>query len=209
MQQADVMVNAQWCKKMKYGLLYKLTFPNGKLYIGITRESLAMRIRRHIQYARQGRMLALSCAIRAHGESSFIAEVIGQGDWDSLKQMEIAAILEHRQAGFVLYNMTNGGDGSLGLPRTAETKAKISAALKGRVMYFSDEHKKRISEAQKGKVIPEDVKQKMREAAKRRCSLAPMSPEQRKKISDSLLGKKHSADRVAARVATRKQNGSY
>ena len=134
---------------MKYGLLYKLTFPNGKLYIGITRESLDMRIRRHIQYARQGRLLALSCAIRAHGEKSFTAEVIGRGDWGSLQKMEIASILAHRQAGFILYNMTNGGEGSLGLPRTAETKAKLSAALKGRAMYFSDEHKKKISEAQK------------------------------------------------------------
>ena len=73
-------------------------------------------------------------------------------------------------------------------------------------MYFSDEHKKKISEAQKGKVIPEDVKQKMREAAKRRCSLSPMSQEQREKISKSLLGKKHSPERVAKRVATRMQN---
>lgn len=53
------------------GILYKLTFPNGKSYIGITTESLSRRVQRHVNYARAGKSYALSSAIRKYGEDSF------------------------------------------------------------------------------------------------------------------------------------------
>lgn len=177
----DLWVNAKdafFQINMRVGLLYRLTFQNGKAYIGITCETLKQRVRRHILYARQGRMFALSCAIRKYGEDSFLAEVLGTAESSELKQMEIETIREHRQRGIVLYNMTDGGDGSLGVSPSQQTRAKISASLSGRKL--SDQHRIQIGESQKGKRIPDEVRIKMRESAKARCAVS-MSDEQRQK----------------------------
>ena len=192
---------------MRTGHLYKLTFQNGKFYIGITRESLKRRVQRHIQYAREGRNYALSCAIRKYGETSFLAEIIGGGNWDELKLLEIAEIKRLRENGYALYNMTNGGDGSLGVSLKGETKRKISSSLRGRKC--SDEHRRRVSEAQVGKTIPDEVREKMRKAAKARVARSPMSDEQRQKIREALAGRKQTPERIAKRVAARKAKGSY
>lgn len=192
---------------MRTGFLYRLTFPNGKVYIGITRETLERRVRRHIQYAREGRNYALSCAIRKYGEKSFSAEIINSGNWEELKALEIAEIKSLRANGHSLYNMTNGGEGSLGVILRIETKRKISSSLRGRKC--SDEHRRRISESQIGKTIPVEVREKMRKAAKLRIVKNPMSEEQKQKIRASLLGKKQTPERIAKRVAARRANGSY
>lgn len=191
---------------MRIGILYKLTFPNGKAYIGITRETLDKRIRRHILYARQGRMFALSCAIRKYGEDSFASKVLNTAESSELKRLEIEAIREHRQLGIPLYNMTNGGDGSLGVRLSQEVKKKISASLSGRKC--SSQHCIRVGEAQKGKIIPQEVREKMRAAAQARCA-APMSDEQRQKRREALAGRKQSPELIAKRVAARKAKGSY
>ena len=192
---------------MRTGFLYRLTFPNGKIYIGITRETLKRRVMRHIQYAREGRNYALSCAIRKYGETSFSSEIIGGGNWDELKSLEIAEIKRLRAIGHGLYNMTDGGDGSLGVSLRVETKLKISSSLRGRKC--SDEHRRRVSEAQAGKTIPAEVREKMRQAAKSRVARSPMSEEQKQKIRASLLGKKQTPEHIAKRVAARRANGSY
>lgn len=191
---------------MRSGILYKLTFKNGKSYIGITRESLDQRIRRHVQYARAGRKLALSCAIRKHGEDSFSSEIIATGVWSELKRLEIESIKIHRASGITLYNMTDGGDGSLGVSLSKETRAKISQSLRGRSC--SEIHCKRVSDAQKGKKISNETKQKMRISAMKRA-LKPMSEDQKQKIRTALIGKKQTPERIAKRVAARIANGSY
>ncbi len=88
----------------KTGTLYKLTFPNGKSYIGITKHSLEHRIKIHIRASRSGRKLAIYNAIRKYG-------TFGDGG----------------------YNLIDGGEGTLGRSFTVseETKAKISASLTG------------------------------------------------------------------------------
>lgn len=191
---------------MKTGILYRLNFHNGKAYIGITRESLSQRVRRHILYARQGRAFALSCAIRKYGECSFTAEILLVAEHKDLNRLEIDAIREHRCRGVVLYNMTDGGDGSLGVSVSSETRKKISASLRGRKC--SQIHRLRVSEANKGKTIPDEVREKMRASARARCA-TPMSEEQRQKRRDALTGKKQPEGLIAKRVAARKANGSY
>ncbi len=186
---------------MRTGILYRLNFPNGKAYIGITRETLNQRVRRHILYARQGRMFALSCAIRKHGEHSFVPEILDIAEASELKRLEIEAISEHRRRGIVLYNMTDGGDGSLGVSLSQEVKEKISASLSGRKC--SELHRIRVSEAQKGKTISPEAREKMRAAAQARCAV-PMSDEQRQKRREALTGRKQSPELIAKRVAARK-----
>lgn len=186
---------------LRTGIAYKLTFPSGKVYIGITRESLAQRVRRHIANARAGKPFALSAAIRKHGEGSFSVEVLGAGSWEELKDIEIAEIARCNALGCGGYNMTGGGEGTLCVTQKPETKAKISASLAGREC--SEDHKRRVGLAQRGKTISEATKQKMRAAAQARVARAPMSQEQKDKISAALKGRPIPVDVLAQRVATR------
>ncbi len=172
---------------MNNGLAYKLTFPNGKTYIGITRESLVQRIRRHIAYARANRQYLLSKAIRKYGETSFKQEILGYGSWDEIKAIEIAEIFKTQSFGISGYNMTGGGEGNLSVVLNAEIKAKISSSLTGRELTYL--HKTRIGIAHAGKKISLETKEKMKAAALDRCK-TPMSEDQREKRRIALLGKK-------------------
>lgn len=184
---------------MRQGILYRLTFENGKVYIGLTLESLERRVQRHISYARAGRQFALSCAIRRHGEDSFKAEVIGRGTRDELMRMEIDAIREHNALGCGGYNMTGGGDGSLGVSLDDVVKSRIATSLTGRKL--SDAHRKRVSEVQKGKKISEETKERMRAAALKRVAERP----------NPLKGRKIPPEVIAKRVESRRKNngGQY
>lgn len=167
---------------VRMGILYKITFPNGKAYIGVTTESLARRLRRHIGYARANRQYALSCAIRKYGEGSLRAEVIGEADtWDALLILERDAIRDHKTLAPDGYNMTGGGEGAFRVSPSEEKRRKISAALSGRKL--SPEHKLAVSLSQRGKVIPEATRKKMSEAHQGR---APMSDEQKRVRSEAL-----------------------
>lgn len=187
------MVNAQ-------AILYRLTFPHGKVYIGVTRQSLEQRVRRHVAYARQGRHFAISCAIRKHGEDAFKREVIDFGTWTEMLAAEIEAIAEHRSRGISCYNMTDGGEGSLGVVPSAEKRKRISASLRGRSL--SAEHRQRVGEIQRGKTIPSEVKEKMSAAAKGRV----ISVEQRQAASAKLVGKKRPPELMQRIWETRKRN---
>jgi len=190
---AELMANAQ-------AILYRLTFHHGKVYIGITRQTLEQRVRRHVAYARQGRHFAISCAIRKHGEDSFRSEVMAFGSWSEMLNAEIDAIAEHRLRGISCYNMTDGGEGSLGVVPSAEKRQRISASLSGRSL--SAEHRQRVGESQRGKTIPEHVKDKMSAAAKGRV----ISVEQRQAVSAKLAGKKRPPELMQRIWETRKRN---
>ena len=68
-----------------------------------------------------------------------------------------------------LVNLTDGGDGSLGVIHSEEAKQKMSEALKGRT--HSEEAKQKISEGNKGRTHSEEAKQKISEGNKgKTCS---------------------------------------
>lgn len=172
------------------GIVYKLTFENGKVYVGITTETLRRRVQRHIHYARSNRPYALSCAIRKYGEKSFIAEVIGNSDsWNELVILEVEAV---KRFGCMCpdgYNMTAGGEGSSGVVPTAEKRQNISQSLRGRKL--TEAHRIAVGLAQKGKVISSETRKRMSEAHKAR---APMSDEQRQ-IRSEAAKRQHAATR--------------
>ena len=109
----------------------------------------------------------------------------------------------------ILRNRTNGGEGHSGAIHTPETRAKISAAMKGenspnygktlspetkaklsaahKGKTLSPEHKAKISAAQKGKTLSQETKAKMSDARKD----TPRSLETIAKISESLKGENH------------------
>ena len=179
------------------GIVYKLTFHNGKSYIGITTESLPRRVQRHVNYARANKPYALSAAIRKYGEDSFTSEVIGMADTrEELCSMEMLAIDEHRTMCPYGYNMTGGGDGSRGASPAISTRRKISQSLTGRKLSAS--HREAVGKAQKGKTIPQDTREKMSKAHQGRH---PMSEEQRA-IRSEAAKRQHAARREQMKAAT-------
>ncbi len=101
----------------------------------------------------------------------------------------------------ILYNMTDGGEGSSGRIHSEETKKKLSEAHTGKTL--SEEHKRKLSEVLKGKTLSEETKRKISEAHKGKISNRKgviLSEETRKKISEAskgntnMLGKTHSEE---------------
>ena len=178
------------------GIVYKLTFSNGRSYIGITTESLSRRVLRHVNYARAGKPYALSAAIRKYGEDSFSSEVIGNADnREDLCMMEMLAIEAHITMCPHGYNMTGGGDGSRGVSPATNTRRKISQSLAGRKLSAS--HRAAIGIAQRGKTIPQTTREKMSKAHQGR---PPMSEEQRA-IRSEAAKRQHAARREQMKVA--------
>ena len=137
--------------------LYKLTFPNGKVYIGQTVRNMQIRFNQHKTAANRGSLLPVHCAWRKHGEPS--VSIIGEyPDAEALHCAEIAAINDLGTISPNGYNIALGGG-------TAPSKspivaAKIAAAMRGkkidntprrqeiaRELWQSDEYRAKMSES--------------------------------------------------------------
>lgn len=178
---------------MSNNILYRLTFPNGKVYIGITTEPLTRRVRRHVLYAKQNKAYALSAAIRKYGENSFLVEHLASAlCWEDLLLLERQVISQYNSVCPNGYNMTGGGEGSFGIEPSESKRKKISASLTGRAL--SSAHRLAVGLAQKGKVIPPSTRKKMSNAHKSR---QPMSEEQRA-IRREAAKRQHAARRLAS-----------
>ena len=143
----------------KKNLVYKLIFPNGKVYIGQTIQLLKDRLYRHCYNAFNKKNKDFYSikynAIRKY--MTFKVEVLYQGD--ELNINEINYIKEYNSINKNFgYNLDSGGN--LNKTHSEETKRKISESHKGKKL--SEEHKRKIGEAQKGKIVSEETKLKTR-----------------------------------------------
>jgi group I intron endonuclease len=107
---------------------------NGKIYIGQTRQGLARRKGEHIHRFNLGeRDHKLYRAMRKYGIEKFRFDIVCYASkLEDLDRLERQVIAEHNsfQRG---YNMTCGGDSI-----SEETRAKLSATLKGRKIPWYD-----------------------------------------------------------------------
>ena len=114
--------------------IYKITNTvTGKAYIGFTSRTLEQRSREHFNSARAGVKNYFYNSIRKHGADKFKGEILFSSP-DSeycLNEMEKKYIAEHGTFGPGGYNMTSGGEGTLGLVHTEETKSKMSKSKIG------------------------------------------------------------------------------
>lgn len=199
------------------GYLYKLSFNNDKAYIGITSTSIKRRICLHLSQTRKGRPGALQNAIRKYGDDSFKVQILGSNDsWENLCLMEVDAIKEHKTLFPNGYNLTIGGEGSVGAKRTEEVKlACRERALKraqsgvnlpgilgnnvGKGYKHTPESIKKISEAGRGAIFTEERKAKIgaSKIGNKNCLGKPCKEETKLKISMAQKGRKLTEDHRA------------
>lgn len=125
-------------------ILYKLTFPNGKIYVGQTVRKMNIRLAQHRTAAARGSALPVHCAWRKHGEPS--VSILGEYETkDELHAAEIAAIASMNCLSPNGYNLAYGGDTS---PATnPEVARKISESNKGKAPSMSAESRKEMISA--------------------------------------------------------------
>ncbi len=161
--------------------VYRLSFPNGKKYIGVTTD-LTRRLKQH-KYADT----LVGRAIRKYGapELQILAVCFEDYAYD-LERKIVKRFDTMVPAG---YNLVSGGLG--GRKMSEATKLKISRAGKGKRR--SSETRERMSKAQKGHPCSEETRRKLVEShhGKR------LSAGTKAKISIALKGKKKSAEHRA------------
>lgn len=134
---------------------------NGKVYIGHSggrsKKCVVYRWNGHcfraLNRKRPNRRSRLHSAIRKYGKDNFTVEVLS-GYSKTLKSAnirEIKLIREYKNRGYILYNLTAGGGGTLGATQTPESNRLRSIALKGKK--FSKERNEKIRKAWKDPVI--------------------------------------------------------
>lgn len=96
--------------------LYVKIFDNGKMYVGIT-NNFKQRMNSHNSDAYyKNSQLPVHNAMRKHNHRT---EIWAQGieDWDLLCELEKQTIAQLKEEGIELYNLTGGGEGTLGYGR--------------------------------------------------------------------------------------------
>ena len=185
------------------GELYKLNFPNGKAYIGIAANGAMGRFCDHRYSATKSDQL-LYRAWRKHGEP--ILKVLAVVEDAILHETEIKAIASYGTMAPGGYNMTLGGEGTLGWIPSLETRAKLRAASTGKghspetraklsaitkAMVVSLETRAKLSAAHKGRVVSPETRAKIGAASRN------PSPETRAKMSAATKGRVASPETLA------------
>lgn len=197
------------------GELYRLSFSNGKHYIGIAANGAYRRFTCHRHNATKFNTLLYN-AWRKHGEPGL--KVLAVIEDDLLYETEIRAIALYGTLAPGGYNITLGGDGIRGLVHTPETRAKMSASRMGHIkspetcaklseshLNLPPETRARITAGSRiHHSLPESRAQK---SASTRKTMTPerramnaeatrklMTPEHRARISASLMGHQVSSE---------------
>jgi hypothetical protein len=119
---------------MSYGTIYKIEFPNGKHYIGLTTSSLKERKRTHKKCVKSDNTKVLYKALRKYNmvDTFELIEIDTADTLEELCEKEIRYIQEYNS--YYLdgngYNMTYGGEGVNGYVPTEEDNLKNSERKK-------------------------------------------------------------------------------
>lgn len=181
-------------------IIYKIENKiNGKIYVGQTIKALNKRISGHLisRYP-------IGNSLRKYGLQSFDISVIDKA--------ETRSILSEKEKYWILfyacnipngYNLTDGGEGSVGYRHSKEALKKMSESHQGKKRGpHSEEHKRKIGLGNKGKIISLETREKISKAGKGRIQSIEtrqknsaahkgklFSQETRKKMSERTMGK--------------------
>ena len=178
-----------------FGIVYLIwNMVNGKKYVGQTVQPLKKRMTQH-----KCNDLVVDRAIKKYGAKNFRYGVIkscaSKEEMDYWEKFFIVALKSKIPYG---YNMTDGGEGTIGIERTPEYRAKLSVRFSGENNPFYGKHHKdetraKISAKKKGTHHTKETRAKMSEKRKG----VPKSPETRAKIAAVRKGKTFSAEHRA------------
>lgn len=174
-------------KAKEYGdyVVYMHTFPNGKRYIGISR-NVARRFRNGRGYESQPIMWN---AIQKYGWNNVVTTILLEQLTESeAKKEEIRLIAEYQTANRIYgYNETLGGEGAngrvlseaekqnigkrmslihKGVPLSEEHKMKLSAAIKGKPKELSESGRQAIIESNRNRTYSTDTRKKLSQNTK-------------------------------------------
>ena len=174
--------------------IYKIYFPTSKkYYIGQT-IAFEKRMHQHIEAES-----VVGRAMRKHDDWQIsILHTVKTKAQANL--VEIEEIRNYNSVSPNGYNLTHGGEGGI---CSEETKAKISASMKGR--HLSEETKSKL----RGRVHSEEAKVKMKgrvcsEETRAKLRGRRFSKEHRAKIGAKLYGRRHSEETRAKMSASQK-----
>ena len=98
----------------KKGTIYLIKSPDGKPYIGYTKQKVNYRWSKHHNLAMKGsdklQCRVLGAAIRKYGCENMTKEVIQECDLHEMKELEIKYIAQYNSLAPNGYNLTKGGD---------------------------------------------------------------------------------------------------
>jgi len=126
-------------KESRGGYIYKIVFPNGKHYIGMTIRSIEQRTKEHRYKAKRGTQ-CLYKALRKYDmvDTFELIEIDTADSIEELCELEIHYIEEYKSFymdEYNSYNMTRGGEGCGGYVWTEDDKQRMSERM---VRYFED-----------------------------------------------------------------------
>jgi len=177
---------------------------SGKKYIGKTVFSLEFRKKEHIYKTKCGSKYVFHNALRKHGIDNFDWEIIfASSNNEILCKVEIDEIKSCGTKSSNGYNLTDGGEGTVGYVHSEVTRSKISKKAKNRKREpHSEETKKKMSISAKGKNLGRKFTEE--EKIKRSKSQNRMSYEERygkekadelkKKMRERTMGFRHSEE---------------
>uniref|UniRef100_A0A6C0HYK8 GIY-YIG domain-containing protein n=1 Tax=viral metagenome TaxID=1070528 RepID=A0A6C0HYK8_9ZZZZ len=167
---------------MTIGFIYKIVFPNGKHYIGLTTTSLNQRRKQHKICAKNDHTKCVYNALRKYDmvDTFELIEIDTADTLEELCEKEIGYIIEYNS--YYIdnngYNMTRGGEGVIGYVFTDEDKQKMSEAQK---KYFENPSaRERQSESQKKRFENSEERKKSSEATK---NYFDKNPDARERVS--------------------------
>ena len=179
--------------------------PKAIRYVGISKFDTAdKRLKEHIRGARKKKNTG-------HKDNWIRSVIVNGGEiittviennllWGEACEGEKFYIREYRSLGYNLTNLTDGGDGNLGLIPSEETRGRMRNAHLGRTYGpHSIETREKLKIAQTGKKLSEETRMKMSIASPRR----KMSPENKAKLLVVHLGRIVSPETRAKISATK------
>ena len=164
-------------------VLHLTSSPEDIRYVGISKyDDAASRLKEHMWNAKIGKPYHVYNWIRKaiEDQATVVATVVASGlTWEQAASEEMRLIYEYRSAGLDLTNMTDGGEGSIGVVRSEDYRSRLSKSHKGKI--FSEEHKEKLAAVWTGRKHSEETRLKMSKAQKGRV----LSEETRRKISEA------------------------
>lgn len=178
---------------MRKGVIYKITSPTGKVYIGKT-VNFSSRMSCYRRNHTPGQHL-LGASITKYGWEAHSVEILKEAEADKLNDLEIGYIKQFNsfsRKNPTGLNLTEGGEGSLGRKDTEEVKERRASSHRGKTR--SEETKKLMSNAKKGKVP--------------KASLLPRSEKQLLAWKLKNVGQKRSEEQIQKQLQTKLQKFS-